>query len=72
MKKYLNKQFLTAFIGSLGAIVSGMVVQMMIDGNLQKRVKFQGAGEEIVFTFFVAAIGIISLGLFVSTLTDKG
>ena len=72
MKKHLNKQFCTAFLGSLGTILSVMVVQMMIVGDLQKIVKFQGAGEEMVFTLFAIMIGVISLVLTVSAFTKKG
>ena len=72
MKKHLNNQFRTAFLGSLGTILSVMVVQMMIVGDLQKIVKFQGVGEEMVFTLFATMIGVISLGLTVSAFTKKG
>ena len=72
MKKYLNKQFATAFFGSLGTIVAAMVVQAMIAGDLQKIVKFQGVGEEMVFTLFAIMIGIISLGLTVTSFTKRG
>ena len=72
MKKYLNKQFGTAFIGSLGTILSAMVVQMMIVGDFQQIVKFRGVGEEMVFTLFATMIGIISLGLTISTVTRRG
>ena len=71
MKRYLNKQFGTAFFGSLGTILCSMVVQMMIAGDLQEIVKFRGVGEEMVFTLFVIMIGIISLGLTVSTVTRR-
>ena len=71
MKRYLNKKFGTAFFGSLGTILSAMVVQMMIVGDLQKIVKFQGVGEEMIFTLFVLIIGAICLGLAVSTITEK-
>ena len=71
MKKYLNKQFGTAFFGSLGTILSAMVVQMMIVGDLQKIVKFRGVGEEMVFTLFAIMIGVIMLGLTVSTVTRR-
>ena len=72
MKKHLNKQFRTAFLGSLGTILSVMVVQMMIVGDFQKIVGFQGVGEEIVFTLFTIMIGIISLGLTVTSVIRKG
>jgi len=72
MKKHLNKQFGTAFFGSLGAIVSAMVVQAMVAGDLQKTIKFQGVGEEMVFTLFAIMIGIISLGLAVTAVVRKG
>ena len=72
MKKHINKQFRTAFLGSLGTILSVMVVQMMIVGDLQKIVKFQGVGEEMVFTLFAIMIGVISLVLTVSAFTKKG
>jgi len=71
MKKYLNKQFGTAFLGSLGTILSIMVVQAMVAGDFQKIVKFRGVGEEMVFTLFAIMIGIISLGITVSTVTRK-
>ena len=71
MKKHLNKQFGTAFFGSLGAIVSAMVVQAMVAGDLQKIVKFRGVGEEMVFTLFAIMIGIISLGLAVTSVIRK-
>jgi hypothetical protein len=71
MKKYLNKQFATTFFGSLGTIVAAMVVQAMIAGDLQKIVKFQGVGEEMVFTLFAIMIGIISLGLAVTSVIRK-
>jgi hypothetical protein len=72
MKRHLNKQFATAFFGSLGTIVAAMVVQAMVAGDLQKTIKFQGVGEEMVFTLFAIMIGIISLGLTVSAVTRKG
>ena len=72
MKRHLNKQFATAFFGSLGTIVAAMVVQAMVAGDLQKTIKFQGVGEEMVFTLFAIMIGIISLGLAVSAVTRKG
>jgi hypothetical protein len=72
MKKYLNKQFRTAFLGSLGTILSVMVVQMMIVGDLQKIVKFRGVGEEMVFTLFATMIGVIMLALTVSAFTRRG
>jgi hypothetical protein len=72
MKKYLNKQFATTFFGSLGTIVAAMVVQAMIAGDLQKIVKFRGVGEEMVFTLFATMIGVISLGLTISTVTRRG
>ena len=72
MKKHINKQFRTAFLGSLGTILSVMVVQMMIVGDLQKIVKFQGVGEEMVFTLFAIMIGVIMLGLTISTVGRKG
>ena len=71
MKRYLNKQFGTAFFASLGTIICAMVVEGMIAGDFQKIVKFRGIGEEIVFTLFVIVIGAISLGLTVSTVTRK-
>jgi len=71
MKRYLNKQFGTAFLGSLGTIVCAMVVEAMIAGDFQNIVHFRGVGEEIVFTLFVIVIGAISLGLTVSTVTRK-
>ena len=71
MKRYLNKQFGTAFFGSLGTILSSMVVQMMIVGDFQKIVKFRGVGEEMVFTLFAIMIGVIMLGLTVSTVTRR-
>ena len=71
MKKYLNKQFGTAFLASLGTIISAMVVQAMVAGDFQKIVKFRGVGEEMVFTLFAIMIGIISLGITVSTVTGK-
>ena len=72
MKRHLNKQFATAFFGSLGTIVAAMVVQAMVAGDLQKIVEFRGVGEEMVFTLFAIMIGIISLGLTVSSVTRKG
>ena len=72
MKRYLNKQFGTAFVGSLGTIISAGVVQMMIVGDFQQIVKFRGVGEEMVFTLFATMIGIISLGLTISTVTRRG
>jgi hypothetical protein len=72
MKKHINKQFGTAFFGSLGAIVSAMVVQAMIAGDFQKIVEFRGVGEEMVFTLFAIMIGIISLGLAVTAVIRKG
>jgi len=72
MKRHLNKQFATAFFGSLGTIVAAMVVQAMIAGDLQKTIKFQGVGEEMVFTLFAIMIGIISLGLAVTSVIRKG
>ena len=72
MKKHLNKQFCTAFLGSLGTILSVMVVQAMIAGDFQKIVGFQGVGEEMVFTLFTIMIGIISLGLTVTSVIRKG
>ena len=71
MKKYINKQFGTAFVGTLGTIVCAMIVNWMVTGEFQKIVKFAGVGEEMVFTLFVAMIGIISLALTVSTITTK-
>jgi hypothetical protein len=71
MKRHLNKQFGTAFFGSLGAIVSAMVVQAMIAGDFQKIVQFRGVGEEMIFTLFVLMIGAICLGLTVSTIAEK-
>jgi hypothetical protein len=44
----------------------------MVAGDLQKIVKFRGVGEEMVFTLFAIMIGIISLGLTVSSVTRKG
>ena len=49
-----------------------MVVQAMIAGDFQKIVEFRGVGEEMVFTLFAVMIGIISLGLTVSSVTRKG
>jgi hypothetical protein len=49
-----------------------MVVQAMISGDFQKIVEFRGVGEEMVFTLFAIMIGIISLGLTVSSVTRKG
>ena len=71
MKRYLNKQFGTAFVGTLGTIVCVMIVNWMIMGDFQKIVKFRGGGEEMVFTLFVATIGILSLALTISSLTTK-
>lgn len=71
MKKYINKQFGTAFAGTLGTIVCAMIINWMIMGEFQKIVKFAGVGEEMVFTLFVAMIGIISLALTVSTITTR-
>ena len=72
MKKHLNKQFCTAFFGSLGTIISAGVVQMMIVGDFQQIVKFRGVGEEMVFTLFATMIGVISLGLTISAVTRRG
>jgi hypothetical protein len=71
MKRHLNKQFATAFFGSLGTIVAAMVVQAMIAGDFQKIVQFRGVGEEMIFTLFVLMIGAICLGLTVSTIAEK-
>lgn len=71
MKRYLNKQFGTAFVGTLGTIVCVMIVNWMIMGDFQKIVKFRGVGEEMVFTLFVAAIGIMSLAMVISSVTTK-
>ena len=72
MKRDLNKQFGTAFFGSLGTIISAGVVQMMIVGDFQQIVKFRGVGEEMVFTLFATMIGVISLGLTISAVTRRG
>jgi hypothetical protein len=72
MKRYLNKQFGTAFFGSLGTIISAGVVQMMIVGDFQQIVKFRGVGEEMVFTLFATMIGVIMLALTVSAFTRRG
>ena len=71
MKSHINKKFGTAFFGSLGTIVAAMVVQAMVAGDLQKIVKFRGVGEEMVFTLFAIMIGIISLGLAVTSVIRK-
>jgi NhaP-type Na+/H+ or K+/H+ antiporter len=71
MKRHLNKQFATAFFGSLGTIAAAMVVQAMIAGDFQKIVQFRGVGEEMIFTLFVLMIGAICLGLTVSTIAEK-
>ena len=71
MKRYLNKQFGTAFVGTLGTIVCAMVVNWMVTGDFQRVVKFKGVGEEMVFTLFVMAIGIISLAMTISSLTNR-
>ena len=71
MKRYLNKQFGTAFVGTLGTIVCVMIVNWMIMGDFQKIVKFRGVGEEMVFTLFVTMIGIISLAMVISSVTTK-
>mgnify|MGYP000362287179 CR=1 FL=1 len=60
MKRHLNKQFATAFFGSLGTIVAAMVVQAMIAGDFQKIVEFRGVGEEMVFNVTGGANEIIS------------
>lgn len=72
MKKHPNKQFGMAFLGSLGAIAAAGVVQMMIVGDFQQIVKFRGVGEEMVFTLFAVMIGVISLGLTVTSVVRKG
>lgn len=61
-----------AFLGSLGTIAAAGVVQAMVVGDLQKIIKFQGVGEEMVFTLFAIMIGIISLGLAVTSVIRKG
>jgi hypothetical protein len=71
MKKYINKQFGTSFVGTLGTIVCAMVVNWMVTGDFQKVVKFRGVGEEMVFTLFVIVIGLISLGMTISTLVRR-
>lgn len=71
MKRYINKQFGTAFVGTLGTIVCAMVVNWMITGDFQKVVRFRGVGEEMVFTAFVVIIGLISLGMTISTVINK-
>ena len=71
MKRYLNKKFGTAFLGSLGTILCIIVVQSMVSGDLQKIVKFRGVGEEMIFTLFVLMIGAICLILTVSTVSGK-
>lgn len=71
MKRYLNKQFGTAFIGTLGTIVCVMIVNWMVTGDFQRVVHFRGVGEEMVFTLFVTTIGTISLALTISTITTR-
>ena len=71
MKRYLNKKFGTAFIGTLVTIISILVVNWMITGDFQKIVHFRGVGEEMVFTLFAMVIGLISLGMTISCLTNK-
>lgn len=71
MKKHLNRQFGTAFAGTIVTYTCGMVISSMILGEFQKIVKFAGVGEEMVFTLFVAAIGVISLALTLSTVIPK-
>lgn len=71
MKRYINKKFGTAFLGTLGAIVSSMVVVLMLSGDFQKSVHFAGIKEEMVFTLFVAVIGMISLGAAISCIINR-
>lgn len=71
MKKHLNRQFGTAFAGTIVTYTCGVVIISMILGEFQKIVKFAGVGEEMVFTLFVAGIGVISLALTLSTVIPK-
>ena len=72
MKRYLNKKFGTALMASSGTILCIIGVQSMVSGDLQKIVKFRGVGEEMVFTLFAVMIGVISLGLTVTSVVRKG
>jgi len=71
MKNHINKKFGTALMASSGTILCILGVQSMVSGDLQKIVKFRGAGEEMIFTLFVLMIGAICLGLAVSTIIEK-
>ena len=71
MKNHINKKFGTALMACSGTILCIIGVQSMVSGDLQKIVKFRGAGEEMIFTLFVLIIGAICLGLAVTTITEK-
>ena len=71
MKKYINKKFRPALLGALGAVLSFFVTVLMVTGDFQEVVHFSGVGEEIVFTIFVLALGIISLGMSISCLSGR-
>ena len=71
MKNKSNKKFRPALIGTLGAVLSFFVTVLMVTGDFQEVVHFRGVGEEIVFTIFVLALGIISLGMAISCLSSR-
>lgn len=71
MKKHLNKQFGTAFLGTLGTFCCVMIVKLMVEGKLQEIVPFRGPMEEMVFTLFAATIGVIFLAMTLSAAFPK-
>lgn len=71
MKPQSNKKLGTVLLGSIIAAGAAIVVDLMISGHLQDVVRFRGAGEEILFTFFAALVGIGALAMSITCLLDR-
>ena len=51
---------------ALGTILAFTIAVLMVTGDLEKFIRFEGVLEEMVFTLFASMLGIILLGATIS------
>jgi len=66
MKKHITKKFWMTMAFALGTILAFTIAVLMVTGDMEKVIRFEGVLEEMVFTLFAAMLGIILLGATIS------
>jgi integral membrane sensor domain MASE1 len=66
MRKHITKKFWMTMAFALGTILAFTIAVLMVTGDMEKVIRFEGVLEEMVFTLFASMLGIILLGATIS------